>query len=175
MPRSDYEGKEQIKDWISELKPKYNKILDIGVGQGTYLNLFKKLDNLQGCEWHGVEIWEPWVPKYKLNEIYDHFYLDDVRTFDYSKVGKVDICFAGDIIEHMRKDEALVLYKKLLEVSDCLILSIPIIYMPQGADEGNPYEVHVKPDWTHQEVLETFPEIKECYGGSKIGVYLLKK
>ena len=169
------EGKDQIRDWISQLKPKHNKILDIAVGEGTYLNLFKEQENLKGCEWYGVEVWEPWVPKYKLNEIYDHFYLEDVRTFDYSKVGNVDLTFAGDIIEHMKKEEALDLYKNLLEVSDTLIMSIPIIYMPQGPDEGNPYEVHVKPDWSHQEVLESFPEVKDCWAGRKIGVYLLQK
>ena len=32
MPRSDYEGKEQIKEWISNVTPKHNKILDIAVG-----------------------------------------------------------------------------------------------------------------------------------------------
>ena len=47
MPRSDYEGKEQIRDWISELEPKHNKILDIAVGEGTYLNLFKEQENLK--------------------------------------------------------------------------------------------------------------------------------
>ena len=72
MPRSDYEGKDQIRKWISDVTPKHKKILDIAVGEGTYLNLFKNLENLQGCEWYGVEIWEPWVPKYKLDEIYDY-------------------------------------------------------------------------------------------------------
>ena len=72
MPRSDYEGKDQIRKWISDVTPKHKKILDIAVGEGTYLNLFKNLENLQGCEWYGVEIWEPWVPKYKLDEIYDN-------------------------------------------------------------------------------------------------------
>jgi len=175
MPRSDYEGKVQIKDWISSVNPKYNKILDIAVGEGTYLNLFKDLDNLKESEWYGVEIWPAWVPKYNLNEIYDHFYLEDVRTFDYNKVGKVDIAFAGDIIEHMKKEEAIALVDKLLDVADNLYLSIPIIYMPQGADEGNPYEVHVKPDWSHQEVLETFPQTKNSWAGRKIGVYHLQK
>ena len=175
MPRSDYEGKDQIRTWVSNVTPKHNKILDIAVGEGTYLNLFKDQDNLRDCEWYGIEIWEPWVPKYKLNEIYDHFYLEDVRTFDYSKVGKVDICFAGDVIEHMKKEEALAMTNKLLDISDNLYLSIPIIYMPQGADEGNPYEVHVKPDWSHEEVMDSFPHIKGFWGGPKIGVYHLQK
>tara|TARA_R100000231_G_scaffold123080_1_gene93263 strand:+ start:261 stop:788 length:528 start_codon:yes stop_codon:yes gene_type:complete len=175
MPRSDYEGKEQIKEWISNVNLKYNKILDIAVGEGTYLNLFKGLENLKDSEWYGVEIWPAWVPKYKLDEIYDHFYLEDVRKFDYSKVGKVDIAFAGDVIEHMKKEEAIALVDKLLDVADNLYLSIPIIYMPQGADEGNPYEIHVKPDWSHTEVLGTFPHIKDSFAGNKIGVYYLQK
>ena len=101
--------------------------------------------------------------------------MEDVRTFDYSKVGNVDICFAGDVIEHMKKEEALAMTNKLLDISDNLYLSIPIIYMPQGADEGHPYEVHVKPDWSHEEVMESFPHIKGFWGGPKIGVYHLQK
>ena len=82
MPRSDYEGKEQIKDWISNVNPKYNKILDIAVGEGTYLNLFKGLENLKDSEWYGVEIWPAWVPKYKLDEIYDHLMSQNVKDYD---------------------------------------------------------------------------------------------
>ena len=44
MPRSDYEGKDQIRKWISDVTPKHKKILDIAVGEGTYLNLFKNLE-----------------------------------------------------------------------------------------------------------------------------------
>jgi hypothetical protein len=51
--------------------------------------------------------------------------------------------------------------------------------MPQDELEGNPFEVHVKDDWSHNEVIATWGAyIKETYrksGKSKIGVYWLTK
>lgn len=175
MPVSDNQGKSQIKNWIETITPKHNKVLDLAVGQGTYLNLFKNLSNLKECEWYGIEVWPEWASKYNLKAKYDHFYLDDIRTFDYDKIGKVDIAFAGDVIEHMTKEEAISLVNKLVDIADNLYLSIPIIYSPQGPYEGNPYEIHVKPDWSNQEVLETFPYIRNFWAGNVIGVYHLNK
>ena len=54
------------------------------------------------------------------------------------------------------------------------MISIPIVYLPQGADHGNQYEIHVKPDWSDKEVLESFPNIVEHHVEGIIGVYLLK-
>lgn len=174
MPRSSNEGKAQIKEWISTIDPVHSRILDVATGQGTYYNLFSDLDNLKECKWTGIEIWPRWVKKFALTEKYDPFYQEDVRTFNYKlNTPSNDMVFAGDVLEHMTKDEAIALVKKLLEITDNLFVSIPIVYMPQGADGGNPYEIHVKPDWSHTEVLETFPQIKESWVGKKIGVYWL--
>jgi predicted TPR repeat methyltransferase len=174
MPRSSNEGKLQIKEWISTIHPTYLHILDVATGQGTYHTMFNELDNLKECKWTGIEIWPRWIKKFALKEKYNNFFQEDVRTFNYKvHTPKVDIAFAGDVLEHMTKDESIALVKKLLEVSDNLFVSIPIVYMPQGADGGNPYEIHVKPDWSHTEVLETFPQIKKSWAGKKIGVYWL--
>ena len=102
-------------------------------------------------------------------------YEADVRTFDYATKGPFEIAFVGDVLEHMTKEESIALVDKLLTSVDTIFVSIPIVYMPQGADGGNPYEVHVKPDWSHEEVLETFPFIKESWAGKKIGVYKISK
>jgi len=175
MQRSSKEGKEQIKEWISTIAPIHQKILDVAVGQGTYHTLFNDLENLNNCHWTGIEIWPRWIKKFALVEKYDSFFQEDVREFNYTQLGRVDIAFAGDVLEHMTKDEAIILADKILEVSDNLIVSIPIVYMPQGADGGNPYEIHVKPDWSHSEVLETFSHIKRSWAGKEIGVYWLSK
>jgi predicted TPR repeat methyltransferase len=174
MPRSSPEGKSQIEEWVSSLAVPHKKILDIAVGQGTYHTLLSQLENLKDAKWHGIEIWPRWIKKFSLSKKYDYFYESDVRTFDYSSIGTVDIAFAGDVLEHMTKEEAIELVKNVLSVSDNLFISIPIVYMPQGADGGNPYEVHVKPDWSHEEVIATFPQIKESWTGREIGVYWMK-
>lgn len=175
MPRSSPEGKDKIKQWVDQVSTTHKKILDIATGQGTYHNLFYKNENLNDCVWYGIEIWPRWIKKFDLKNKYDVFFEHDVRTFDYSKIGNVDLTFAGDILEHMTKDDAVSLVDKLLIISDKLILSIPIVFMPQGADGGNPYEEHIKPDWSHDEVLLSFPNIVESYAGKEIGVYLIQK
>jgi hypothetical protein len=51
--------------------------------------------------------------------------------------------------------------------------------MPQDDIEGNPFEIHVKPDWTHEEVVDTWKDVLKNHWRksvkSKIGVYWLAK
>jgi hypothetical protein len=82
--------------------------------------------------------------------------------------------FAGDVLEHITKEEAIKVVDDLLKVAKRIIVSIPIVHFPQGEEEGNPYEAHVKDDWSHTEMLETFPQIKRSWTGNIIGVYLLE-
>lgn len=171
MPRSSNEGKDTIKQWIDDIEIIHKNIIDIGVGQGTYKDLFGNLDKLKNTNWHGIEIWPRWIRKFNLKEKYDFLHQADVRNFDYKKYAPYDIAFAGDVLEHMTKDEAIDLVNELKIHATTVFISIPIVYMPQGADGGNPYEVHVKPDWSHEEVLETFSNIKKSWNGKKIGVY----
>jgi hypothetical protein len=46
--------------------------------------------------------------------------------------------------------------------------------MPQDAVGGNPFEIHVKDNWTHQEVLVSFPNIIKFGTTKKIGVYWIE-
>lgn len=174
MPRSSPEGKDQIRSWSSEIIPKHKKIIDIATGQGTYKNLFSELYNLQGCKWYGIEIWPRWIKKFSLKEKYDFFFEEDVRNFDYKSHGPFDVAYVGDVLEHMTKEESIKLVNTLKENVDTIFISIPIVYMPQGADGGNPYEVHVKPDWSNEEVLESFSGIVNSWVGKEIGVYKIR-
>jgi hypothetical protein len=66
---------------------------------------------------------------------------------------------AGDVLEHMTKEEALTVISNLLPRCKYFIISIPIIKWPQDAVNGNPFEIHVKDDWSDKEALESFPSI----------------
>lgn len=146
MPFSSGSGKEQIKWVVSRLEAKTG--LDIGCGLGTYAKLLPDLT------WTGVEVWEPYVHQYNLRSVYPTFHLADARAWQPD--GHWDIAVAGDVLEHMTREEAIELFAKLRASADTVIVSIPIGHLPQDDIEGNPYEVHVTEDWSVESVAEAF-------------------
>jgi len=174
MARSSKNGKIWTKDRISKLISAPANILDIGCGQGTYKNLFLDVDNISQCNWVAVEVWDPYIKKYSLHEKYNKVINEDARMLDWGNIGVWDLVFMGDVLEHMTKEEAQELVNNALTYSKWILISIPIVYLPQGADHGNQYEIHVKPDWSDEEVRSSFPNIIEHHVEGIIGVYLLK-
>jgi predicted TPR repeat methyltransferase len=173
-------GKPETAEWFRQNQQNITRVIDIGAGSGTYVKLIKQeFDLCHNTEWTAVEAWKDYISKFDLENMYDHVINQDVRTLDWNSLGHFSVAIAGDVLEHMTKDEAVALVNKILDHADTLIVSIPIVYMPQDELEGNPYEVHVKPDWSHDEVIETWaPVIKSFYRKSvksKIAVYWLSK
>lgn len=171
MGNSSYQGKEWTLAFVQfagEEKP-INKILDIGPGQGTYYHLLKPC--IPDSVWHGIEIFQPYIDQFKLNEFYDAIYHKDVRQFQPKD--EYDLVITGDVLEHMTKEEAQSVVNNLLKACRWLIISIPIVKWEQGAINDNDHEIHVKDDWSHDEVMESFPNISYAFKGSHIGVYAL--
>lgn len=173
-------GKAETLAWFKENEYSIKRILDIGAGSGTYIKLVKETANVcSAADWVGVEAWDAYVTQFNLHQRYNRVLNQDVRNIDWTALGKFDVAIAGDVLEHMTKAEATVLVEHILDHCQWLIISIPIVHMPQDAVEGNPYEVHVKDDWTHDEVISTWAGyIKQCYRKgkkSKIGVYWLSR
>ena len=142
--------------------------LDIGAGSGTYARMFPDV------VWSGIEIWEPYLHQYNLAALYSGgIRLADARDLGREEIsGRWDVAVAGDVLEHMTVDEARALMATLRRLADYVIISIPIGYYPQDEYEGNPYEVHVKDDWSDAEVRAVFGE--PLYGNvdKEIGVYV---
>lgn len=174
MPFSYKEGKDFIKRWLNNSQHSFGRVLDIGVGSGTYHRFFvKKFKILNNSHWTGIEVWEPYINKFKLSSKYHTIINEDIRKVDYSLLEDFDVTFAGDVLEHITKEDAIIVVDKILKKSKYLIISIPIIHFPQDETHGNPFEAHVKDDWSHEEMLETFPQIVEFNIGKSIGVYIL--
>lgn len=174
MPTSAGEGKNEIITWVNELPGEFKRVLDLGVGKGTYSKLFRKYQSkLSDSYWIGVEAWAPYIEKFKLHKKYHQLINQDIRLLDYDSLKPIDITIAGDVLEHVTKDEAVTIVNKVLSISPYMVISIPIIHYPQGSIEGNPYEIHAKDDWSHAEVMETFPQIINYWGGQVVGCYLL--
>jgi SAM-dependent methyltransferase len=171
-------GKAQILDWFQKNQTIIRTVVDIGAGSGTYIKLVKEDANCcADAKWIGIEAWQPYIDQFNLTKRYDQVINQDVRQVDWLTLTPT-VVIAGDVLEHMSKHDAVELVKKILNPGVTLIISIPIRHMPQDAINGNPYEVHVKDDWTHQEVMSTWqPYICQSYRKSpksKIGVYWLK-
>jgi predicted TPR repeat methyltransferase len=172
MPTSSVLGKDFTIDWIRQT-PNLNNILDIGAGEGTYPNLCKNENNLlTNSKWYGVEAWEPYITEYNLTSLYDVLINEDVRKLDWQCMPNFDLVICGDVLEHMTKEESQSVVESALSKTRYLLISIPIVKAKQGAVGGNPFEIHVKDNWSHEEVIDSFSNIVESHTTKRIGVYI---
>lgn len=166
MPFSSQSGKASIR-WVMSKIPAPKTALDVGCGSGTYAKMFPNI------EWTGVEVWEPYVEKYSLNSLYKTLFVQDVKAWDSDD--HFDVCFLGDVLEHMTAEEAMLLHTKCRRLADTVIISIPIGHYPQDEYEGNPYERHVTDNWTDEKVKENFGNPTWSVIDGEIGVYVYSK
>lgn len=171
MPYSTPEGKLFTAAILRKLDQhfRFAQILDVGAGSGTYSRLLRQ--HLPQGHWTALEIWEPYRERFELDQHYDRVLIADVRTWSADQ--EYDLILVGDVLEHMQPAEACACILHLLDHTQLLLISIPIVPMPQEAWENNPYERHVKDDWTHEQVLSSFPNISLAVIGEEVGVYLL--
>lgn len=149
---------------ILSVDPKF--ILDIGAGSGTYADALK--DARYDGTIDAIEIWQPYIDKFNLHKKYRNVYNQDIRLWDELDY---DVVIFGDILEHMTKQQALKVWEKVSAQADYALIAIPIIHYHQGELEGNPFEKHVKDDWSHEEVLSSFSNIVDCWQGEVVGAY----
>jgi hypothetical protein len=183
MPFSSNSGKHLIDRAVQRIAGAHNnnlRVLDVGVGSGTYYDRYGKgLLPKPRTEWIGIEIWRPYIEKYSLPDKYDKLYEKDAVLVARDFIGiytpqKIDICFVGDVAEHMEKEKAVYLLNTLSDSCKYLVMSIPLGHYPQDEYDGNPFEKHVKDDWTHEEVISTFGNLIVEYGiENEIGVYFM--
>ncbi|RLD66324.1 MAG: hypothetical protein DRI84_05055, partial [Bacteroidetes bacterium] len=83
MCNSVIRGKDYTEDFYREEIDNINSVLDIGCGRGIYAGCLKSIK--PEVTWHGVEVWEPYVNKYKknLDRLYDKIFIENVITFNY--------------------------------------------------------------------------------------------
>lgn len=165
MPSSVPENKPWTLNKLFEMSPK--TILDVGAGNGTYVNLIK--DIRKSVKIDAIEVWEPYIDLYELRLKYDNVFMKDVREHDDFAY---DVVIFGDVLEHMSKEDAIAVWNKASKQAKYAIISIPIIHMPQGHEHGNPYEEHIKDDWTTEEVLESFSHISAYETFRLVGTFI---
>ena len=151
MPGSIRENDNDVIKFVKESNIK--TVLDIGAGRGTYGSLLREhVDTIDA-----IEIWEPYISEFGLENIYDSVQLMDFRDYAVDTGKRYDLIIFGDVLEHMSREESLQSWAVASYIARYGLISVPIIHYPQGAEFGNPYEVHV------QEHLEP-EDIRKDYG-----------
>jgi hypothetical protein len=171
VPTSDAQGKDVALDWYRQIRP--DLVVDIGPGDGTYARLMRPTDppadafdhltarypyiGPQTAHWIGIEAWAPYVERFGLGVLYDQVFVADARIVHWPRIAsagiyrRTDLVIAGDVLEHLAKPDARMLLDDLTASFRNLIVSVPVLHLPQGAWEGNPFERHVD-HWTAEEL-----------------------
>jgi autotransporter strand-loop-strand O-heptosyltransferase len=165
MPTSYSFFKEEIKKWFLTNVSLDKRVLDVGPGIGTYSDLLREA----GYKMDAVEIYNPYVDKYKLREKYDNVYVDDIMRFDYSDY---DFIILGDILEHLAYQEATVLIKNIKSKNKQCLVAVPYM-MPQGEHEGNIHETHHQDDLSPENMKTRYPLLNPLYTNVYYGYYTL--
>ena len=165
MPISDQSNQPWVIETLQKLK--LTSMLDVGAGAGTYAHIFAQ--HFPQVERFAVEAWTPYINEFELQRIYTEVFNHDIREHLYFTY---DIVIFGDVLEHMTKEEALIVWGKVAKKAKYALISIPIVHYPQDDVHGNPFERHVKDDWSHEEVLATFPQITDFTTSTIVGSYL---
>lgn len=151
MPHSHPFGKDWAADLYAVVKPHH--VIDVGPGAGMWADVLRPR---HACRWTGVEIWEPYVEKYGLDEKYDKIIIADARTYFWEQgvVLSDTLVIMGDVLEHVKQREAERIIEYLWDMGCHILVSVPIIHYEQGELEGNPHETHL---WhpTHEWAMET--------------------
>lgn len=178
MPSSQHFQISKIMDIIIALKP--SSVLDVGAGFGKYGVLCREyLDLWDGKQQYtfesridAVEVFSRYITplhQFVYNNVYTENILALVNKLDFG----YDLVLLIDVLEHLKKDDGVMLVTKLLSKNNGILISTPKNPSPQKDAFGNIYETH-RSKWLKQDFLN----IGDCYFISdniSIIVYLKKE
>ncbi len=164
MAFSSSEGKEFFRDWLNHVaKPLGFRIfLDIGCGAGLYGKIIREVFG-RNVFIVGVEIFEDYVERFSLDNIYNAIHCEDIRVMA-GDLAPVDLIIAGDVLEHLTKEEAIKVVNALRPKCRFLWAALPLkigrpwsvgYAQPESEYVVNPAEQH-RHDWTGEEIQECF-------------------
>jgi len=116
------------------------KILDVGAGQGLPMQLIKM--RMKPKKVVAIDLFEPYIDEVLKKGIYDEYIKKDIRNISFKK-DSFDVVIALQVLEHLKKDEALKLLDKLERIAKKqVIVATPIGEMYHPAVDNNPLQLH---------------------------------
>ena len=155
-------GKPEAIEWIHQHFRKGETCLDVGACNGKWSRLLEgylKID--------AVEAFAPNIFQNHLQTRYNRVYKADIRELEYEPY---DLIIFGDVLEHMSVEDAQKVLAYAWTRCRDLIVAVPFMH-DQGEKYGNPYEVHVQNDLTHERVLERYPGLAPIFLTDIYGYY----
>ena len=128
VPYSSPEGKPWAKAIYDEVLPL--TVVDVGPGAGRWKSLLAQ----EGSHWTAVEIFAPYVSKFKLKKFYD-----------------------------IERERAVPLLDRIKTVADNILLATPVVDYPQGPVMNNVHETHVD-QWDKEQMDQHLPGARYTEG-----------
>lgn len=113
------------------------------------------------------EVWQPYIEAEKLDTVYDSVFQSDICDFDFKHY---DAIIFGDVFEHISREEAKELLKRIWKKCDELYIAVPYLYKQHEVD-GNPYEEHKQDDLTDDLIQREYPQLKLLAKTLEKGIY----
>jgi hypothetical protein len=105
--------------------------------------------------------------------MYDEIHIEDARE-SAGHLFHRDLVIAGDVLEHMPRQDAVDLLHRIHDAGAWHILvSVPIVDSQQGEVDGNPNEAHLH-QWDQDDMDQVLAELGgtlEAYYGDTLGVW----
>ena len=147
-----------------------SSVLDVGLGFGmwgflcrTYLDVF--LGRVQPEQWQiridGIEFWAPYIQAHQRC-LYNEIIIGDVRELA-AQIDQYDLIIAGDVIEHLDKDDGEIVLDALYgKARQALLINIPLgLGWDHPEQHGNPQELH-RSVWEIED-LEAYPAMTQTF------------
>lgn len=162
------------------------RVLDVGIGFGRWGMMVREF-----CEeWKGRMYRENWrvhlegIEAFPKNvEEYHHLFYNWIHIGDGADIiagmsARWELIIFGDVLEHWYKEDALKVLAKALDISDYVLINIPVgPGWERGGMYDNPYEEH-KSSWELGEFLALHPvrhAVFKEYNNRDYGAFLLSR
>lgn len=157
------EGKQEAVKWIFEHFSKGSACLDVGACNGKWFDLLGDYMVMDA-----VEVWPPYIHKYRLQDKYRKVFSSAVQFYQYNHY---DLIIFGDVLEHMSVDDARRVIEYAMPRCTDMLIAVPFLYK-QGAKNNNPWERHIQDDLTHEIFMKRFPGFRPIFLSDKYAYYV---
>ncbi len=144
MPISNWDAIPSIMNEVHRLQPKL--ILDLGIGFGKYGPLLREVTDAMYGRCRQAQ-WEAEIIGFEAHEAYENSCWNCYNVVwrqDFTKpIGMgYDLVLMIDSLEHLDPLQGKNFLDALVEQNKHVIISVPVVPMPQGAMYGNEFETH---------------------------------